>query len=185
MNQPEDDQALPEDDQSSPEGNQASPQEINPTSKVAQLRKDIYGLPKATFDIGFPKAKEIVQVWMHLIEEKKGGNSKKRLDSKTKDILLSELRDKLINHWKTQNSPIIPGEIDDAYKLKVYKEVKSLTKMYEDLSHKGFRLKKSVDNKKWLKKQKDEAEKVFEVFNVKPKKRNFEEVRRKNNTSIY
>ena len=146
-----------------------------PPSKASQLRFQIYGIltPKAEFDHGFPTKKDIVQVWMYKTHQKKEEDNLKKLDDETKVELIKEIRDELIDQWSKQDPPRVIDEKDIANRLKVYVNVKKIVETYDDMTNKSAYLNSS----KFIRKNKEAAEGIFDVPEVIPKKRNFAEVR--------
>ena len=154
--------------------------EFKPPTKASQLRFQIYGPPKAKFDHGFPTKKEIVQMWIHLTNKKKEEENVTKLNNVSKEYILKEIRDTLIDHWKVQESPRVIDDKDTANRLKVYVQVKKLAENCEDLTNKTAYIK----SPKFIREQKEGAEGIFDVPEVIPKKRNFAEVSGKNFSNV-
>ena len=142
-----------------------------PPSKVQKLRSEIYGPPLANFDAEWPTDCQIIQHYIWCMEKKKADDKCKYI--KDKNALVKVVVNNLLQHWKTQPSPIIIDE-KSAESHKVFKHVKDLVKDYVSLEDQARR----CDDKTWIANIKKQLQTTFDVElkSEQCKKRPIEEV---------
>ena len=134
-------------------------------NKAAQLRKLIFADNQDQFVSPKVKKGDFVLYYLRAIEEEKAKLGRKQLDLKTRNkVLLAAVRT-LIKHWKDCNEKNVE---EKSQELKLFKTGQKLVSSYEELKNWG----QSLSDSTFIASQKVEWNTIFELEDIKPRKRN-------------